>query len=407
MALKEKRTINPEEKKMFLAIKPEDINLEMLQGLFADHYEKNKVVTSKFNTYDEFKLEKNEFHNKEAITTNCGLFIVNKYFFEPDDLFDKAIGGYINEPMDKGVVGKIYTKMADALLEDRITTEEYIGFLNRLCWLSFSFHTEVTTSLTIHSMKELPEVKKARDEMIKKNKDALQPGNVDIATVTKMEKELVDVAKKSMKDDTAIDLYNSGARGAFNVAYKNAQVMKGPVLNSANGEWEVMTNPLATGIEKDNIPVLANNVIDSAYGKAISTGECGYLTKKLAAAFQGNSLDKKGSDCGTKMYSEIVIDGDTFDYYKYGYMVEGSKLVRLDYSNYDKYKGKKVKMRTNDYCIGKKICNKCAGDLYYLLGIDNIGLTSTRVSNSMLRARMKVFHDSTVKTYEIKPEDFL
>ena len=410
LVLREKRTITKEEKEYLLSLKPSDITLPLLQELFADTYDpvKKKVIPSKFNTYDEFSLSKNEYFNKEDIkVTNCGLFILNKFLFE-EKLVD--IVGYVNTPFDKKTIGKVQSKLDAALLEDEIDTETYIEFLNKFTWIAFSFNTEVSTSLTINSMKEQPVVKKAREEMIKKNKDKLQPGNVDIATVTKMEADLVEVARKGMENDPAMDLYESGARGSFNVAYKNAQIMKGPVLNTSNNQWEVVLTPQIEGISKNDVPVMANNIIDSAYSKSIAPGECGYMTKKLSAAFQGVVLGKRGSDCGTKAYSTIKITEDTFNYYKYQYMIEGSKLVRLDPSNKDKYMGKTVKMRTNDYCIGvgkkKDTCNMCAGDMYYMIGMENIGLTTPRISNSMLNARFKVMHDSTVKTFEITPEDF-
>lgn len=408
--MREKRTITKEEKEYLLSLRPIDITLPLLQELFADQYdpEKKKVVPSKFNTYDEFSLSKDEYFNKEDIkVTNCGLFILNKFLFE-EKLSN--IVGYVNDPFDKKTIGKIQAKLDAALLEDRIDSETYIQFLNKFTWVAFSFNTEVCTSLTINSMKEQPVVKKAREEMVKKNKDKLQPGNVDIATVTQMEADLVKVAKKGMEGDPAMDLYESGARGAFAVAYKNAQIMKGPVFNSATNQWEVMLTPQMEGITKNDVPVMANNIVDSAYSKAIAPGECGYMTKKLSAAFQGVVLGPRGSDCGTKAYATVKITDDTFNFYKYNFMVEGSKLVRLEPSNKDKYLGKTVKMRTVDYCIGtgkkKDICNKCSGDMYYMIGLENVGLTTPRISNSMLNARFKVMHDSTVKTFEIKPEDF-
>ena len=81
-----KKTLTNDEKQFFLNIKWEDITLEFLQNIFADKYDpiKKKVIPSKFNTYDEFSLKKNEYFNKEDIKTNCGLFIVNKFLFEKE-----------------------------------------------------------------------------------------------------------------------------------------------------------------------------------------------------------------------------------------------------------------------------------------------------------------------------------
>ena len=81
----------------------------------------------------------------------------------------------------------------------------------------------------------------------------------------------------------------------------------------------------------------------------------------------------------------------------YSYIVEGSKLVRLDSTNMDKYKGKTVKMRFSSLCRNECICNKCAGDLYYLLDTTNIGTATPQLASSVKNIMMKSFHDSTEK----------
>lgn len=395
--MEEKRSLTLKEKEYFLSLKYDDISKTLLQDLFARKYDPktNKTSPAKFHTYDEFTLKKGESFNTEEVRTNCGLYIVNIFLFEPL----KSIVGYVNEPLSKKAMGKINSKIDAALLENRITAEQYIKYLNDATWLRFIINTEVSTSLTINSMKELPAVKKRKQELIKQNKDKIEAG--DVSTAASMEKELLDIARKELKDDPAMELYDSGARGAFDVAYKSAQVMTGAVYNSSKGKYDIMTNSLANGVDKGDIPTLANSVVDGSYSKAISTGECGYLTKKLAAAFQSEMLDKPGSDCGSKGYNEVTLTKGNKHLYMYCYMIEGSNLVRFDPSNEDKYIGKTVKFRSLQYCTSKKNCNKCAGDLYYFLGIENIGLTVPKLSGTLLNKRMKVFHDPNVKVTEL------
>ena len=81
----------------------------------------------------------------------------------------------------------------------------------------------------------------------------------------------------------------------------------------------------------------------------------------------------------------------------YSYIVEGSKLVRLDSTNMDKYKGKTVKMRFSSLCRSERICNKCAGDLYYLLGVENIGTATPQLASAVKNIFMSSFHDSVEK----------
>ena len=81
------------------------------------------------------------------------------------------------------------------------------------------------------------------------------------------------------------------------------------------------------------------------------------------------------------------------------------KWERFDPKTESKYLGKTVKMRLPTDCIGKELCNRCAGDRFYMLGIKNIGLTNGRVSNSLLRGRMKQAHDATVRMSVLDLDD--
>ena len=190
-------------------------------------------------------------------------------------LFRSRIVGYCNKPLDKKELGRIKSLIDTALLEDDITTEQYINdFLQPYTWLEYTFNTEISTSLTVKGMVELPAIKKRKAELIKKYEADFKSGDNNRATVAavKMEEELIELAKEEMKDDPSMDLYRSGARGAFDNAYKNGQVMTGPVYNISKHEYEIVTNSLANGISKENVPTMANSVVGPAYAGAIATG---------------------------------------------------------------------------------------------------------------------------------------
>ena len=47
------------------------------------------------------------------------------------------------------------------------------------------------------------------------------------------------------------------------------------------------------------------------------------------------------------------------------------------------------------------ICNKCAGELFYMLGITNIGTAIPQVFSTLKLKQMKLFHDSQVKLHDM------
>lgn len=82
-------------------------------------------------------------------------------------------------------------------------------------------------------------------------------------------------------------------------------------------------------------------------------------------------------------------------------MHPNGKLELLDQNNKDKYIGKKVKLRSPMFCKGDKFCSVCSGKRFYIMGLKNCGLTTGRVTNTMLNASMKNFHNTKMKFDEV------
>lgn len=118
-------------------------------------------------------------------------------------------------------------------------------------------------------------------------------------------------------------------------------------------------------------------------------------------------LDKPGSDCGTKRPIKFVITDKNKKEFEYRYIEDGGKLVCMTPDTISRYVGKEVNLRSPMTCIGKCICNKCCGELMYKLQIVNVGLTASRVANTLTKLGMKKFHDSTIHSTKINIADML
>jgi len=392
--------LKEEYKQMLLKMKPDDITSDFVFEYLADTSKKvnGKLVQvpSKIKTYDTFTLKKGEYFNTETITTNVGLFIFNKFLIE--ESFSKVVG-YINTPVNAKIQKNIEAKISQALLDDIITVEEMVKYLNKLQWLSKEFNAVFSGSFTMKTLKPVPKVMKHKEKLVKENKEALDKG--DIAVAVNIEKELLDMAREELKGDPGMDLYNSGARGSFDNNYKNIAVIKGPVYNPVTDKYDFVSSNFMEGIKKEEIPIVANSIPAGAYPKAVGTQTGGYYNKQISAAFQGVVLDKQGSDCGTKLTLEVLLTDSNKSQFLHRYIVSGSNLILLDSNNIDKYINKKVKFRSPMFCKGDKLCSKCAGILYYKLGIENIGLTATKLAGTLLNLNMKKFHNSTANIKKI------
>ena len=92
----------------------------------------------------------------------------------------------------------------------------------------------------------------------------------------------------------------------------------------------------------------------------------------------------------------------------YNYIISGSSLVELTSKNRDKYLNKKVKLRFSSMCESKEyICSKCAGELFYKMGVKNVGLLNDTMAGVLMNAAMKKFHDATVKFSTIDISNYI
>lgn len=391
------RRISEEDKKYLLSLQPGDITYELGMALFADHVRKvdGKIIEekSRFEPTDYFQLKAGEYINRTDIETTVGSFIFNKFIVEP--LFAQHID-YVNWELTDGGLGKLEGMLSELLLEDKITTTEFADYLDRVQWLGMQFHEPLAASFTMKGLKPLDSVIKRRDELIEENKEALEKG--DIMTMSAIEKELVELAKKEISDDPSMDLYYSGARGSIPNNYKQLSIVKGPVFNKTIGKYQFIKKSFFEGIDKEDIAAAATNVVNGQYPKSCGTAISGYKAKQVSSLGQAVILRKDVQDCGTKAYVEIVIPPSMKSKFLYRYVIDGGKLVMLDNSNIDKYVGKKVKLRSIMYCgCDSGVCMTCAGRLFEKLQIDAIGLTTSTLTGALLNLKMKAFNSDALK----------
>lgn len=379
-----------------------DILVGMLANLADDSERKLKGIP-KFNCMDTITVPADKSPTKQKLETTVGRYLFNYILFGRSGLF--GVVPYINEPVTDKVYNKIETIISSALLNDEIDTDTMVKWINVRDWLGFQLHAVITTSFSPKIIKTPKEVENLKKEFMKKYKTEIENGDTRVSEM--IEKELIKKSKEIFGDDYGMDLYDSGARGSINNNFKNMNLMRGAVKNTATGKYDIVTSSLMDGMEKIDIPSSANTILAGAYPKACGTAVSGYLAKEILAALQTEVLDEPGSDCGTKKSLDITITDYNKKDYLYRYIDVGGKLILLDNSNIDKYVNKQVKMRSPMMCIGEKICNHCAGDLYYKLGIRNAGLTASRVATTLTRLNMKKFHENLIINHKINLDDLL
>lgn len=395
--------VDEKTKQYFLSLKPSELGIKMQTHLFsrtADPKTK-KIMPPRYKNTDRVKLKAGEYINKTDVDTTLGRLVFNKICVE-GIIEDIVPNGYWNRPLDKGGVGAIFDVVANGLLYGKITTEVAWDWERRIEFYSLKAAVIYNPSYNSDILIPNKELIKEREQFLKDNP------NATTADYVAFEKKITGEVAQKLDDNPAIGLYKSGAKGKLGDQYKNISFMIGPVYNPATGEMEPVKSNFIEGFSKQDLPKAGNMLISAAYPKACGTADSGYITKQYYAAFQAVKVDEPGTDCHTKAYLKIFLTEKNWKSYEFQNIFDGDKTVTLTEDVKSKYINKYVKLRSPMCCINpNNVCAACAGELPYISGIKNIGITFSTIPNKFLNAGMKKFHETAVKMDEVDPNKLI
>ena len=400
--IKDKKDID-----FLIKLSEKDITTSLIMELFGDFgdhqwFNSYDIITIPTGGYGGILPNGKEKRNKAPFTTTVGRFIFNKYFFESDpELLDFV--GYVNDNISKKTYGKIYDSLGYALLEDRISIESYKKF----CKKTQKFMPYVSILSPNHSDNMLTitkSINKKKNELIKANKEAFDNG--DVIAIDRVSKELIEYARELMKDDPAMDMFLSGAGGSFENNFKNMFIMRGSVQDpDPRKGYNIITSNYVDGVSREEYSKLANTLAAGPYSRSKKTELGGYWEKLFLTSLQHIILLEPGSDCGTKRHITIKVNDKNINLIMYCYVINNDgSLTEITSENKNKFIGKTVKLRFSSMCESKDgICNKCAGNLSYRLGIRNIGASTPQIPSRLKVLSMKLFHDDQLNFTEMDP----
>lgn len=390
-----------------LDLTEEEINYDFIMNIFGEFNKKTLC-----HPYDLYYIPKGKFiykdqdgkekFNKNDFVTTIGGWIYNVIL---RDLGLTKITGYISETVKKGTYKKIEKQLSYAVIEDRLDTETLARYEDKMQWM-MPFEDILSPCHTEKMITCTKMLNKKKAELLKQNKEAIENG--DIKVIEDIQNQLLDYAKEYLKDDDCMDTIDSGAGGTFGNNFKNMYVMKGAIRDpdpNTKKPYKVVTSNYIDGISADEYSTIAGSIAGGAYSRGKKTETGGHWEKLFISAFQHIQLDPPGSDCGTDKYITVDFSDQKIDDYMYSYVIKNNgDLELIDSTTRAKYDGKVVKLRFASMCKSKTgICNKCAGELYYKIGLTNIGMAMSQVASILKNICMKAFHDSTINTTRIDP----
>ena len=398
-----------EDVEYLLSVKEEDITTSFIMENFADfgdgpRFQPYDLIEVPIGAYGGKLPNGKEKRNKNKFTTGIGRLIFNKFFFESEPELLEAIG-YIDADVTKKIYGKTLNQLGYLMLEGKVSEEVY----KRFCKKSQKMIPYVSILSPNHSDNMLTitkKINKRKEQLLKEHATELAAKDDNAVKVfDQISNELLAYAKELMKDDPAMDMFTSGAGGSFENNFKNMFIMRGAVKDpTPNKGYNFITSNYVDGINKDEYAAIANTLAAGPYARSKKTEVGGYWEKLFMAAFQHIVLLDPGSDCGTDRYIEMQVTDKNIDSIMYSYAIVGSKLIEITSENRDQFIGKKVKLRFSSMCKAKNgICNKCAGNLFYRLGIKNVGAATPQIPSKLKLLSMKLFHDDQLNFVEMDP----
>lgn len=404
MAIPKPRKLTPAEVREagFLEKEKSEITLEYIRDLFACRMGEKEA---RFNTYDKFILPPGKLHNENAIETTIGRYITNLVSL-PKKYLEKY--GYINKPFDADTLGSIEGQMSVMILDDEMTTKDYAEYLDNGEWLGMGTAYFLCPTMNYDINVPIKEVIEKRDELFEKYKDQVRRGENSAAL--EIEKEVLALAKKKIKEknNEAYDFFESGV-GKFGNNYKKTSIMAGAIQNPYTKQLDILKSNYIDGVDPKDFPKFSNLTIVGGYSRGVETQSSGYERKKIDNALQTIVLDDAGTDCGTMLTLKTIIPKKMKKLFLNRYVVTSDirNPILLTEKNIDEYVDKEVRLRSPMMCKSEHICNKCAGELFYKMGVKNAGLLNDTMAGVLMNASMKKFHDATVKFSEIEISDYI
>ncbi len=404
-------TIPSEKKKLLLSLKKEDLTVGLITKLFSyttkvTPEKKFDVKEPEIDTQWKMILAPGEFTNKEQVETTAGIFLFNKLLVE-GNLENVIPNGYYNEVLTKKKFSAFLSMIANAIMSGKITIKPTVyNFLRDYEFWALKLVTIFSPSYTPAMVTPSKKLMDAKQKLLNENKNASTAEMVDIRN------ELLDVARDTIKGDPGKTLFDSGSRGSFDNDFGNMFVAVGPVENPVTGQFDFMKSNYIGGISKEDLVAAGNIIVNAEYPKAIGTAKGGYQTKQFNAVFQTVTLGPKDSDCGTKGALTVTITKDNLDKYIDQYIALPNGKTELITEDLNvKYMNHPIKVRSPMYCLhldkDDAICNKCAGERFYKLGVSSMGLTASDLSAQMMNASLKLRHSLLVEMNKINADTLL
>lgn len=280
---------------------------------------------------------------------------------------------------------------------DKIYVWEYLKFTEAVACILSGLTQVFTPGTTRKSLVTDPKVRVERARLLEENKDMLH----DLATISKIKGELGKIDKDWVKGDDSED-YLIGKKN-FAIVRMKTLLMHGEEMAFGDGSSvSLIPTSLDEGLDLNHLPDYANSLREGSFNRGAQTALGGEEVQYLIRVFQNHAIIEE--DCKSILgLDRVIAVGKAKRYIGY-YVLEGGKSVQLNAENIDQYAGKRVVIRSPQYCHtpGAGFCARCMGDTNARFP-NSLGTQASDVGSMMLGIFMSKAHGTELRTTFFDP----
>ena len=277
--------------------------------------------------------------------------------------------------------------------EGKFSVKQHLAYTEAVGSLLAGLAQLVTTTTTEKSMVTDPKIKERKKELLEQNKDRLH----DPAVISSIKNELIAMDKAWIKGDPAEDFLLS--KKSYDQVRVKMKIMHGEESAFTDGtSVKLISSSLEEGWDLDSMVDYVNSIRQASFMRGSETALGGELSQFLIRIFQ-NHIVTDLKDCGTNRTLLRTIPVWSTGFYVGLNIMEGKNLVTLTNENIGQYAGKKVAMRSPQFCreLGNGYCHACIGEVNAKYP-EALGGQALDIGHIILYIFMKKAHGSALKT---------
>lgn len=341
------------------------------------------------------------FSKSKVGMTSVGRLLINTMVLVYP--FDNPIFEYINDNPGPDAITK---KVKDALLEKKITVEQFEKFINYVYFIGHLNELN-TPSLSLRSLQTNPKVAEYKKKFIEEHKDQMH----DPLVIQKLESELIALDKEWIGDDHSEVLMNGLGKKSWLVQRKKMFLTIGgiPAFDTVAGDMDFIEHSLSEGHTIKTLPSIANEIRKGSYERGVETAKGGTETKFIMRVFQDAVITE--DDCGTKRTVEVDCTSGVpgpKDFIGRTLRVNGKDVIVTRENCDELIKGKIIHLYSPLTCetVGN-FCYKCCGAKSKDLNAKMLGIEAIRITSKFTTVSMKNMHGTALAVRNNKLEDIL